>query len=123
MWWAGSGSELWRVRVDLFAVDGDGERVAAAHEVLLRLLQSDGAARRRSEAAADQGLGVEGRPVIGLLFWVRADDVGVAARTAVETALRAGAESGAGRELYDVVVLPSTSVAQPDDPSYPLMPD
>jgi hypothetical protein len=54
---------------------------------------------------------------------VRADDVGQAASLAVETARRAGAESGVGTDLYDVVVIPSGSVSWSDDPAYPAMPD
>ena len=61
--------------------------------------------------------------MIGLSFWVRADDVGQAARTAVETARRAGADSGVGTDLYDVVVIPNAAVTRPDDPAYPPMPD
>lgn len=124
MRWVGDGSELWRVRVNLFAADRDGARVGAAHEALQRqLTASDETAPRPGEVAADQGTGIEGRPVIGLSFWVRADDVGQAARTAVEAARRAGADSGVGTDLYDVVVIPNAAVAQPDDPAYPPMPD
>jgi hypothetical protein len=122
--WVGNGSELWRVRVDLFTADSDATRVVAAHEALQRqLTASDEAARQPGETGADQGTGLEGRPVAGLSFWVRADDVGQAARTAVETAQRAGTESGVGTALYDVVVIPEAAVARPDDPSYPRMPD
>lgn len=124
MRWVGAGSELWRVRVDLFAADGDGGRVRAAHEAIrAQLTASDGAPSRPGESAADQGTGIEGRPVVGLSFWVRADDVGQAATIAVETARRAGAASGVGTDLYDVVVIPSAAVARPDDPAYPPMPD
>jgi hypothetical protein len=120
----GDGSELWRVRVDLFAADQDDARVAAAHQALQHeLTASDDAARRPGDVAVDQGTGIEGRPVIGLSFWVRADDVGQAARIAVETARRAGADSGVGTDLYDVVVIPNAAVARPDDPTYPPMPD
>jgi hypothetical protein len=41
----------------------------------------DGAARAGGGIGADQGRGIEGRPVVGLTFWVGADDVGEAART------------------------------------------
>jgi hypothetical protein len=124
MRWVGEGSHLWRVRVDLFVEPDDGAQVRAAHQALKRhLIFDDGEARRAGESAADQGIGVEGRPVVGLLFWVRADDVGLAAKTAVDTACRAGTESEFGSELYDVVVIPSAAVANPDDPAYPRMPD
>jgi hypothetical protein len=121
MRWAGEGSDLWRVRVDLFS-DRD-DRVSKAHQALQRLLTSGDEARLPGEVGADQGIGIEGRPVVGLLFWVRADDVGLAARTAVETACRAGTESGLGSDLYDVVVIPNAAVVSPDDPWYPRMPD
>jgi hypothetical protein len=123
MHWAGDGSSLWRVRVDLFAADASGARVTAAHQALKRQLISDDEPMKPGEYVADQGIGVEGRPVVGLLFWVRADDVGLAAKTAVEAASRAGTESGLGSELYDVVVIPSAAVASPNDPEYPRMPD
>lgn len=63
--------------------------------------------------------------MIGLVFWIRADDVGTAASLAVETARRAGAECGAGPELYEVIVIPSTSVRHPTetDPAYLPQPD
>jgi hypothetical protein len=123
MRWVGDGSDLWRVRVDLFAEDDSRTRVATAHRALQRQLTSDGEAGKVGEVAADQGIGVEGRPVVGLLFWVRADDIGRAASTAVEAACRAGTDSGLGSELYDVVVIPSAAVASLDDPAYPSMPD
>lgn len=122
--WGGNGSELWRVRVDLFAPDDDGTRVTAVHEAIRRqLTESDDAARRPGESGADQGTGIANLPVIGLTFWVRADDVGDAARIALGAAQRAGADSGIGTEPYDVVVIPNAAVARTDDPRYPRMPD
>ena len=116
MHWVGNGSGLWRVRVDLFAPDGESVRASGAHEALQReLAETDGEARPWGDSAADQGRGIEGRPVIGLVFWVRADEVGGAANLAVETARRAGAESGIGPELYEVIVLPRTSVRHPGE--------
>ena len=124
MRWIGDGAELWRVRVDLFAPDRDGAHVVAAHQALQhQLTASDDAGRQPGESAADQGTGIEGRPVVGLTFWVRADDVGQAAAVAAKTACRAGADSGVGTDLYDVVVMPHAAVARPSDPAYPPMPD
>jgi hypothetical protein len=123
MRWVGKGSELWRVRVDLFAEDDDGRRVSAAAEGLRSLLTEGERDPDHVGLGADQGLGVANRPVVGLLFWVRADDVGAAAVTAVETAQHAGVGYGVGPELYDVTVIPSRAVVRPDDPSYPSMPD
>jgi hypothetical protein len=114
------------VRVDLFAPDSEGGRVPAVHEALQReLTETDGAARPWGDSAADQGRGIEGRPVIGLVFWVHADEAGPAASLAVETARRAGAESGVGPKVFDVIVSPSTSVRWPGegDPAYLPEPD
>ena len=126
MHWVGDGAELWRVRVDLFAPDSESGRVPTVHEALQReLTKTDGAARPWGDSAADQGRGIEGGPVIGLVFWVRADEVGAAARLGVETARRAGAENGVGPELFDVIVSPSTCVRWPGegDPAYLPKPD
>jgi hypothetical protein len=119
---SGTGSELWRVRVDLFATDADAGRVTASATALRSLLDND-EDRDAADVGADQGLGVTGRPVVGLLFWVRADDVGEAALTAVETARRAGADHGVGPELYDVTLIPPNAVVLPGDVHYPSMPD
>jgi hypothetical protein len=124
VYWIGDGSELWRVRVDLFAPGHEGGRVLETHEALQRqLTETDGVARGPGDSAADQGLGIEGRPVVGLVFWVRADEIGQAATLAAETARHAGAASGVGTELYDVVVIPYASVADRYDPHYPRQPD
>jgi hypothetical protein len=123
MHWVGDGSQLWRVRVDLFAPDGESGRVPATHEALQHeLTETDGAARPWGDSVADQGRGIEGRPVIGLIFWVRADEVGEAASLAVETARRAGATNGIGPELFDVSVSPSTSVRHPSESDRAYMP-
>jgi len=123
MRWAGEGSELWRVRVDLFAIDDDRRRVAEVTDALRGLLRSGDDDASSDLIGVDQGTGVSDRHVVGMTFWVRADDVGGAAETAVETARRAGANSGVGPELYDVVVIPRTSVALPTELDYPTMPD
>jgi hypothetical protein len=52
----------------------------------------------------------EGQPVLGLTFWVKADDVGSAASTVLATARQAGASADAGPEYYDVTLVPSTAV-------------
>jgi hypothetical protein len=121
----GNGSELWRVRVDLLAPDHDARRVPATHEALGRqLTERDGAARKPGDWAADQGLGREGDPpVIGLVFWVAADEIGQATTLAVETARRAGAESGVGTELHDVSIFPHAAIADRYGDHYPQQPD
>lgn len=108
--------------MDLFAEDGEPSRVTAPAEALGVLLTA-GDGGDDDGYATDQGTGVAGRPVVGLLFWVAADEVGVAATLAVDTATRAGAGCGAGPELYDVVVVPRSAVVLPRDASYPSMPD
>ena len=115
------------MRVDLFAAGGGSDRVPATHQALQReLTETDGAVRPWGDSAADQGRGIEGQPVIGLVFRVRADEVGQAASLAVETARRAGVETGVGPELFDESVFPSTSVrwSGDGDPAYlPPQPD
>lgn len=123
MRWVGDGRELWRVRVDLFADDDDGRRASAAADGLRSLLTGGDGVPGPGEASADQGLGVANRPVVGLLFWVKADDVGEAATIAVRTGQRAGTGRGVGPDLYDVTLIPRKAVVFPDDARYPAMPD
>jgi hypothetical protein len=123
MRYAGSGSELWRVRVDLFDTANSVPR-PDVQEVLRSLLGADDGEPGRFDAGADSGRGIEGRPVLGLLFWVRADHVGDAASIAVETALRAARDCcGENLELYDLTLIPRSAVVLPEDPHYPVMPD
>ena len=115
------GRLLWRTRVDVFAPDGSGHRVRAVAEALRRNLdgEEDG-----PDAGVDQGTGVEGRPVIGMVFWVRGDDVGSAATQARATADTAIQDAyGETWPLYDVTVIPEDAVAWPGDPEYPPLPD
>lgn len=122
--WAGEGSDLWRVRVDLFAEHRDPKRqVDEIYGSLEALLTGNDGDRTKGDSGVDQGTGVTDRPVVGLTFWVRADNVGPAATTAVEVARRAGAKAGAGPEIYDVTVIPRNAVVLPDDSGYPRMPD
>ena len=123
MRWAGTGAELWRVRVDLFAEPRDARhQIHAAVEALTSQLPFSNDEKAHG-VGADQGTGATRRNVVGLSFWVRADDVGTAATTALDVARRAGAGEGVGPELYDVVVIPRAAVVLPDDPRYPRMPD
>ena len=127
MRWTGAGSELWRVRVDLFTERRDPVRReldAIAERLKAALTESDGdAATDRGYFGVDQGTGQAGRPVLGLTFWIRADDVGGAATGAIEVARRVGAGAGAGPGLYDVTVIPRAAVTFPNDPRYPRQPD
>ena len=123
MRWVGEGSELWRVRVDLFAPTSDGSVVSRIHETLGRLLIHSDERVVRGDVGVDQGTGAAGDSVVGMLFWVRADDVGDAARLAVDIAQRAAAVHDVGPQLYDVTVIPIAAVVSPEDPSYPRQPD
>jgi hypothetical protein len=118
----GCGALLWRVRVDLYASDGDPGRVGAVGSALRAMLDEREGDPPHGDAGADQGTGVAGRPVVGVLFWVRADDVGAAALIAVDTAQRAGVSHGVGPALYDVTVIPENAVARPGDQRYPNLP-
>ena len=111
---AGEGSDLWHVRVDLIAPDHDGSRVESLARVLRSTLRGEDEGPGHG-AGVDQGIGVEGQPVVGLTFWVRADDIGVAARTALEAARRAGSAVGVGPDYYDVALVPRSSVVVPWD--------
>lgn len=122
MLFAGDGSELWHVRVDLLAPDRDPSRVSVVADELRRGLR--GAHEGRGGGAGvDQGIGVEGQPVVGLTFWVRADDVGSAAVTALETARRAGSAASVGPDYYDVSLVPSSAIRVPLDQHTVDMPD
>ena len=118
----GHGAALWRVRVELFAHDHAMHRVGASAVALDRLLPPDDGATMPGMGAdhgVDQGIGDATRPVVGFLFWVRADDLGQAAHTAVDFATVAGRAPGVGPRLYKVTVIPNDAVARPDDPLYP----
>jgi hypothetical protein len=126
MRWAGQGAELWRVRVDLFAAplerrQGDTVVTVAKHLKSLLLFRDDDPSG--SDIGVDLGTGAARRSVVGLLFWVRADDVGGAAATALDIARQAGGVAGVGPELYDVTVIPRAAVVLPGDTRYPRMPD
>lgn len=127
MRWVGRGSQLWRVRVDLFVSDNGPARVQTATDNLRSLLE--GNATETADFGVDQGTGVAGHPVVGLVFWVRADDVGQAAITAAATAQHAIAGrtevtvSDLAKDLYDVTVIPAHAVVFPDKSSYPEKPD
>src|SRR5690242_14558855 len=110
----------WRVRVDLFADDHEGFRVDQCARALDALLVNDEGPGPDHGCGVDQGDGVADRPVIGLLFWVRADDVGGAATIAVSTVVRASSTvKGVGPDLYDVVVIPEHAVVMPGNRRYP----
>lgn len=126
MRWVGDGAALWRVRVDLFAERREPKRQlnAVKKQLAGMLTESDGDARTDYGAiGVDQGTGITRRNVIGMIFWVRADDPGAAAVRAIDVARRAGAGEGAGSEFYDVIVIPQSAVEFPNDPNYPTKSD
>ena len=118
----GRGAQLWRVRVELFADDDAAHRVWSCAQALDQLLPLDDGEVLPGIGAdhgCDQGIGDAARPVVALLFWVRADGLGEAARSAADFARLAGRAAGVGPRLYKVTVLPADAVARPDDPLYP----
>jgi len=118
----GQGEALWRVRVELFAEDGAMHRIGASAVALDQLLPEDDGETllgMGGDHGVDGGIGDARGPVVGFLFWVRADGLGEAAETAVDFARLVGRWPGAGPRLYKVVVLPDDAVARPDDPHYP----
>jgi len=120
--WVGTGSNLWRVRVDLFVLDDSRDWVHVVAEGLRPLLTGGDPSIQHGDFGVDQGTGMANRPVVGLLFWVRADDVGQAALDAVGTARRALAARLPNAGLYDVTVIPCGAVVTRDR-MYPPMPD
>jgi len=120
---SGAGAERWRVRVGFLVAEGSVSKwIDRAAHGLDAVLEDDGERRRGDGYYTDQGRGIEGRPVVGLLFWVKADDVGAAATEATRAARRALGDGGEELQLYDVTVIPEASVSWPDDPPYPGMP-
>ena len=116
----GVGAESWRVRVDVMVSRDAPSWVSLATAALSKLVTG---ANDGTDVGADQGLGVGSQPVLGLLFWVRADDVGQAAVTAVDTALNVAKTLDRTAELYDVTIVPQRAVVLPGNPRYPAMPD
>jgi hypothetical protein len=118
----GRGAELWRVRVELFTEGDNAYRIGAGSVALERLLPEDDGEILPGiggDHGVDGGIGDARRPVVGFLFWVRADDLGSAAHTAVDFARLVGSDAEIGPSLYKVMVLPADAVARPDDPYYP----
>lgn len=114
---AGTGSELWRARVEIF-VDGDsGRLVEAAARATSGVL--DCGAPDGLGAGADQGVGLA-EPVVGLVFSVAADSPGQAMQTAVDVATEALGSSGRG--FFAASVLPTSNIPElapdmsPNDP-------
>ena len=114
MLYAGEGPEVWHVRVDLIAPDCDGARVTPTADALGGLLHGSHEGHGHGYGV-DQGIGIEGQPVLGLTFWVRAKDVGAAATAALDTARGAGAVTGAGPDYYDVSLVPRSAIVGPKD--------
>lgn len=119
MCWIGNGQQLWYARVELF-VDGDSSRfVGSAWNALYKMLGCPRGDTGRP--GADQGTGMADRPVVGLVFWVRADDVAGAAQLAFDTATEA--LEGAPQGLYGVTIIPAGSAPAVRDSSFPPLSD
>ena len=119
----GDGARAWRVRVELFALDDSASRVIASLNSLGRLLPTDDgqslSAWHSLEHGVDQGIGDAARPVVGFVFWVRANDLGVAAQTALDFARTVGDGLGVGPQLYKVSVIPAEAVPPVVHEPYP----
>ena len=119
----GDGARAWRARVELFALDDSAARVTASMRSLGRLLPADDGQRLSAlhslEHAVDLGIGDAARPVVGFVFWVRSNDLGLAAHTAVEFARTVGDGLGVGPRLYTVSVIPAEAVPPGVQEPYP----
>jgi hypothetical protein len=116
--WAGSGRELWFVRVEIFVADDSGPLVGPTAEALRRLLT-----RGNPDdpfGGVDQGTGIA-EPVIGMVFSVSADGPGGAADTAISIAQRALGDHALA--LYGVSVFPHATAPEQRDQSYPSLND
>jgi hypothetical protein len=119
MRWAGSGDELWFVRVEMFVPDDSGRLVSTVWDALARLLVH-GDSTDGGRPGVDQGTGMA-TPVLGMVFSVAAGSPGEAAQTAVDIAHEALGDNGRG--LYGVSTFPHAA-APADRPSdYPSLHD
>jgi hypothetical protein len=114
---AGEGPDLYSVRVDLFTEVAEPNLVVSdCADALCDVLGIPRRKWQRGEIGVDRGIGTEGRPVIGFLFWVRGDDIGSAARTALATARAAGSGFMVGPGFFDVSLVPLDSVVLSEEP-------
>ena len=122
MRWIGEGAQLFSVRVDLVAPDDSSRWVTLVADALrARLPFSNGT--DCGLAGVDQGRDIEGSPVVGLTFLLRADDIAAAANLAVETARAAGVDAGVAGRVFDVVLVPEDSLVLPEEERFIPMPD
>jgi hypothetical protein len=119
MRWAGSGSELWFVRVEIFVDDDSARLVGPTWDALSRLLVH-GEPADRGGHGTDQGTGMA-TPVVGMVFSVAADSPGQASQTAVEVATNALGPDGRG--LYGVSVIPHSKAPANREPDFPSLND
>jgi hypothetical protein len=101
----------------------DGRRGRIVCGVGVEAAERDSGAGGHPGSGIDQGIGHEGRPVIGFTFCVQADDVGFAATTGLAVAQAAGAAAAEGPEYYDIVVVPHSAIVVPPDEFDIPMPD
>jgi hypothetical protein len=119
MRWAGSGAELWFVRVEIFVDDDSARRVGPTWDALSKLLVHGDPADRAGHGT-DQGTGMA-TPVVGMVFSVAADSPGQAAQTAYEVATDALGPNGRG--LYGVNVIPHKSAPTTREYGFPALND
>ena len=110
--------------MDLFSPADQTLQGAFQKAVSARLADLEGL-KARPEVSVDAGTGlVDGRSVIGALFWVHADTAGEAVEVGLRIAEDAFQESCRGEPvLYDVVVVPARAVTVPSAPGFPVRPD
>lgn len=112
--------QWWHVRVDLRVPDDEGWRVTPIADEL-RTLLGDQQEAPGPNGGVDQGTGAELFPVVGLLFWVHAEDVGKAAAAALDLAQRAGSTAGAGPDYFDLSLVPQSAI-RGSESSHVIMP-
>ena len=112
----GDGTDLWYVRVVMKTDEANADAGARLLPHLENLLTG---AREDFDLCTEVGIGETGDTTIGANYWVRADDVGEAARIAVRTMeLSVQAAGVASRGLYEVTVVPRHAVVvRSTDPS------
>jgi hypothetical protein len=114
MRWFGDGPTLWRVRVVLKAGNAQPGHIETTVERLRGLLAERPGEADPWDVGGEFGQGETGDATIGASFWVRAADVGAAARFAVTT-MTATCEAVTGERhgLYEVNLVPHDAVVRP----------
>jgi hypothetical protein len=110
----GDGATLWRARVLLKAGHAQPSHMETALERLRDMLSERSGEAEPWDVGGEFGTGETGDATIGASFWVRADDVGAAARIAVATMTSTTeAVTGERHSLYEVNLVPRDAVVMP----------